>query len=256
MRGRIGRRAYRAYAYLLVPKGRRITDGAQRRLHTLLAATELGAGFRIAMKDLEIRGAGNLLGAEQSGHIHAVGFDLYTRLLAEAVEEVRAQGAGVGLRERDMPEPHIDLGLPAFIPQELVEDMAARMALYQRLARARGVEEVEEVGRAMKDRFGRLPEEVHHLLYCVRVRVLAYSARLESVVRRGDEVTLKLWEAVGGARLALQKALGPGVRVGHQQVHVSVSSGAEPPWGQALLEVLEGLEAFRRRVAELVDVGT
>ena len=259
LRGRIGRRAHRAYAYLLVPRGRRITEGAQRRLRTILAATELGAGFRIAMKDLEIRGAGDILGPEQSGHVHAVGFDLYIRLLSEAVEELRAQEAAVQGEqrpEREAPEPRIDLGLPALLPETLVEHMPARMALYQRLARLAKVEGMEDLVQELRDRFGPLPEEVHNLLHGVRVRILAKRAGVEAVTRRKDEVVLKLRDVIGDARLALQKVLGHGARVGHQQVHLPVSGEQNGGWGQTLLEVLELLEEFQRRALELTAAGT
>ena len=270
LRGRIGRRAHRAYAYLLVPKGRKITDTAQRRLQTVMAATELGAGFRIAMKDLEIRGAGNILGPEQSGHIHAVGFDLYTRLLAEAVDELRIAGGQSG----DTPAPpgreaadvQVDLGLPASIPEWMVEHLPTRMALYQRMARATHVEEVDELAQELRDRFGALPEEADHLLYGLRVRALAHLAHVESVVRHQDQITLKPRDVIGDARLPLEKALGHGARAGHQQVRVSLAilaaaavEGTYAPssvaWGEALLEVLQRLAEFQQKLAELF-VGT
>ena len=251
LRGRIGRRSQRAYAYLLVERGRRLTDTAKRRLETIMAATELGAGFRIAMKDLEIRGAGNLLGGEQSGHIQAVGFDLYTRLLSEAVAELRAMREDGAPPPPQTPDPIIDLGLPASIPEELVPHMPARMAMYQRLARATTVADVDDLPREFMERFGhRLPDELHNLLFGVRVRVLARTSGVESVTRRADRVTLKLVDEVGGARVALERALGHGATVGNQQVHVPLEQG-RTPWGQALLEVLEELAAFRERAGEL-----
>ena len=251
LRGRIGRRSQRAYAYLLVERGQRLTDTARRRLETIMAATELGAGFRIAMKDLEIRGAGNLLGGEQSGHIQAVGFDLYTRLLADAVAELRAMREDGPAPVPQTPDPVIDLGLPASIPEELVPHMPARMAMYQRLARAATVGDVDDLPREFMERFGqRLPDELHNLLFGVRVRVLAKAAGVESVTRRADRVTLKLVDEVGGARIALERALGNGTTVGNQQVHVPLAQG-HTPWGQALLEVLEGLAGFRERAGAL-----
>ena len=202
------------------------------------------------MKDLEIRGAGNLLGGEQSGHIQAVGFDLYTRLLSEAVAELRAMREG-GAPPPQTPDPVIDLGLPASIPEELVPHMPARMAMYQRLARATTVADVDDLPREFMERFGhRLPDELHNLLFGVRVRVLAKTAGVESVTRRTDRVTLKLVDEVGGARIALERALGHGTTVGNQQVHVPLEQG-RTPWGQALLEVLEELAAFRERAGEL-----
>ena len=252
LRGRIGRRSQRAYAYLLVERGRRLTEIAQRRLGTIVAATELGAGFRIAMKDLEIRGAGNLLGAEQSGHIHAVGFDLYTRLLSEAVSELRAAGGEAPQSVVERSEPIVDLGLTASVPEDLVPHMPTRMAMYQRLAKAKTIAEADDLPREFADRFGhQLPEPLHHLLYMIRVRIRSRDARVESVTRRGDRVTLKLLEEVGGARMPLQRALGHGVTVGNQQIHLTVGK-TDGPWGQALLEVLERLEAFQSAVPELV----
>ncbi|MCH7481393.1 MAG: transcription-repair coupling factor [Chloroflexi bacterium] len=256
LRGRIGRRSQRAYAYLLVERGRRLSDAARRRLETIVAATELGAGFRIAMKDLEIRGAGNILGAEQSGQIHAVGFDLYTKLLAEAVEDLRA-ATGMGPEvARAGSEPLIDLGLPASIPDDLVPHMPTRMSMYQRLAKVRTIEDVEDLPREFEDRFGRpLPDELYHLLYGVRVRVLAKQAGVVSVVRKRGAIDLKLADEAGGARLALARAIGNGVTVGNQQVHLPEDQ--DKPWAQALLEVLEGIAAFRRQMmADVEGVGS
>ena len=251
LRGRIGRRSQRAYAYLMVERGQRLTDTARRRLETIMTATELGAGFHIAMKDLEIRGAGNLLGGEQSGHIQAVGFDLYTRLLSDAVAELRAMREGGAPPAPQAPDPVIDLGLPASIPEDLVPHMPARMAMYQRLARAASVADVEDLPREFMERFGhRLPDELHNLLFGVRVRVLAKVAGVESVTRRQDRVTLKLQDEAGGARVALERALGHGTTVGNQQAHIPLAQ-PDIPWGQALLEVLERLTLFREQAAGL-----
>lgn len=253
LRGRIGRRSQRAYAYLMVEPGRKLTDTAQRRLQTIVAATELGAGFRIAMKDLEIRGAGNILGAEQSGQIHAVGFDLYSRLLAEAVAELRAStGMGPSVAEAG-PDPVVDLGLPASIAEELVPHMPTRMAVYQRVANARTLEDVDDLNREFQDRFGRvLPDEAHHLLYAVRVKVLARMAGVEGVARRNGRITLKLQDQVGGARIPLERALGYGARVGNQQIHLPETQTGVP-WGQALLETLRRLGEFRQQAHDLLE---
>jgi transcription-repair coupling factor (superfamily II helicase) len=255
LRGRIGRSSQRAYAYLLVEPGRRLTDQAQRRLQTIVAATELGAGFRIAMKDLEIRGAGNILGAEQSGHIHAVGFELYTRLLAQAVSELRAATGDGPVLEADPGNPVVDLGLPASIPEDLVPHMPTRMAMYQRLAKAETLEELDELPREFEERFGhQLPDSVHHLIYAARVKISAREARVESVTRRTDRITLKLIDQVGGARIPLERALGHKASVGNQQIHMP-ATGGDIPWGQAILEVLALLADFQRRVPEMAAQG-
>jgi transcription-repair coupling factor (superfamily II helicase) len=154
LRGRIGRSRERAYCYLLVPAPEKLTDDARKRLETLQRYTELGAGFAIASQDLEIRGAGELLGAKQSGSIAAIGFDAYTRMLEEAVAELR----GTPLQSERDPELNVDL--PGFIPDDYVPDTGQRLALYKRLASAADAEEVREILEEIADCYGPIPEEV------------------------------------------------------------------------------------------------
>ena len=255
LRGRIGRGSNRAYAYFLVPKGRHITEAAQKRLETILAATELGAGFRIAMKDLEIRGAGRILGAEQSGHIQAVGFDLYSTLLAQAVEGVKESGEVPVSLDEERTEITINLGLPARIPTEYVEDLPTRLGLYQRLSRSRTAEQIRQVQEEMGDRFGHLPREVHHLLYILRVRVLAQTAGVEAVIRERRSVAVRLREDVGGAGPALERELGPNVRVGNRLLRMEMER-LDRPWGQALLDLLEGVIAFKEKMDVSMGLST
>src|SRR5262245_54366833 len=135
LRGRVGRGAVRAYAYLLYERGRALSETAQRRLQAIFEATELGAGFQIAMRDLEIRGAGNLLGAEQSGHMQAVGFDLYVKLLAEAVDRLKTLQRGETPKPPLTSRPAVTLDLPltAYLPDVYIPDLNLRLAVYQRL---------------------------------------------------------------------------------------------------------------------------
>ncbi|MSQ22215.1 MAG: transcription-repair coupling factor [Dehalococcoidia bacterium] len=251
LRGRIGRGSHRAYAYFMVPRGKRITETAQKRLETILSASELGAGFHVAMKDLEIRGAGRVLGGEQSGHIHAVGYELYSQLLAQAVEELKASPdapmPAVGAPQEEQAQIAVNLRLPARIPTDYVEDLPTRLALYQHLSRARSLEEVDQVQAELWDRFGPLPREAHNLLYTIRVRALAHAADVETVTKEPESVMVRLREDVGGARPALEKELGPQVRVGGTLLHLDFKH-LDRPWGQALLEMLERLAAFRQRV--------
>ncbi|MCC6333008.1 MAG: transcription-repair coupling factor [Myxococcales bacterium] len=157
LRGRVGRSKERAYAYLLVPQGRAVTKDAQRRLEVLQAFTELGAGFSIASHDLEIRGAGSLLGREQSGSIEAVGFELYAELLEEAIAEVRGEPA------RSEVEPDVNLPVPAFLPEAYVPDVHQRLVLYKRYSQAQTPDEVAELRSELIDRFGDPPLELDAL---------------------------------------------------------------------------------------------
>ncbi|MCL5962034.1 MAG: transcription-repair coupling factor, partial [Chloroflexi bacterium] len=157
LRGRVGRGANRAYAYFLYSKDKRLTPISEKRLRTISEATELGSGFRIAMKDLEIRGAGNLLGAEQHGHVSAVGFDLYCRLLADAVSLLKGEPV------RHVSDVTMDVPLVALIPQTYVPDDPVRLSLYQRLANAESREQVGNIVLEMTDRFGPPPEPASNL---------------------------------------------------------------------------------------------
>ena len=319
LRGRVGRSARRAYCYLMVPPSGSLTEPAEKRLRAMLDASELGAGFRIAMKDLEIRGAGNILGAEQSGNIHAVGFDLYTRLLSNAVEELRARGEGAGVsdqqsavssqgamangtaselpngravdgsatKEAERAEPTLDIGIPASIPEEYIEDLPARLRMYQRIvtlgisvsgASSRGEENgrgdsagspgtgivqeegedaikegVSEIEDEMRDRFGPLPWQAVNLLYVTRLRLYAREAGIESVTRERNRVVLRYGGEIGGARRAMERVLGRQAEIGNTQVRLPMDMlGAD--WEGALETALRALAEFTRRMVAAQSV--
>jgi transcription-repair coupling factor (superfamily II helicase) len=168
MRGRVGRSDQRAYAYLLVPSRRELTPEARRRLGALVEFSDLGAGFRIAALDLEIRGAGELLGARQSGHIAAVGFEMYIGMLERAVRELRGQPI------EHAPEPvSVNLGVEAHLPESLVPDPGQRLAIYKRISAAEHSDEVAALAEEAADRFGQLPEAARNLFRIARVRLEA-----------------------------------------------------------------------------------
>jgi transcription-repair coupling factor (superfamily II helicase) len=175
LRGRVGRERQQAYAYLLVPADGRVDEQAQRRLRVLQELTELGSGFKLALRDLEIRGAGNLLGAQQHGHIAAVGFDLYSKLLAEAVRELQGESTVAPI------EPVISLNVEGFLPDEYVSEVNQRLALYKRLAGARNDDAVAELRDELLDRFGPLPIPAAQLLDTIRIRVAARDLGVERV---------------------------------------------------------------------------
>ena len=167
LRGRVGRSSQRAYAYLLVPGEDALTETAQKRLRVLSELSELGAGFKLALHDLEIRGAGNILGAEQSGNITAVGFELYTHMLEQAVKELK------GEEVTEETDPALDLKVSAFIPESYVPDTAHRLGIYKRLTGAKSEEELADLKEELKDRYGELTGPVKTLLQVMEVKVLA-----------------------------------------------------------------------------------
>ncbi|MBX3597177.1 MAG: transcription-repair coupling factor [Rhizobiaceae bacterium] len=177
LRGRVGRSKLRAYALFTLPANRKLTDTADRRLKVLQSLDTLGAGFQLASHDLDIRGAGNLLGEEQSGHIKEVGFELYQQMLEEAVAEIKGSG-----EELDSGwSPQITIGTAVMIPESYVPDLQLRLALYRRLGDLTSAEEIDAFGAELIDRFGPLPDEVEHLLKIVFIKALCRTANVEKL---------------------------------------------------------------------------
>jgi transcription-repair coupling factor (superfamily II helicase) len=242
LRGRVGRGASRAYAYLFYDRHHSLTEPAQKRLQAIFEATELGAGFQIALRDLEIRGAGNLLGSEQSGHVGAVGFDLYTRLLADAVEELKAlqRGEKPPVPSTALPPLAIDLPLVAHIPESYAPDLNLRLALYQRMTRVQHPQEADDMAQELRDRFGPLPEPVQTLLYVVRLRALARETGVQSIQTEDGQIVLRMTHGHRLPQERLRRQLSDAAWVGPTSVRLSPARLREG-WRDALLRVMEGL---------------
>ena len=215
LRGRVGRSTHQAYAYFLYNKDAKLTPTQEKRLRAIFEATELGAGFRIAMKDLEIRGAGNLLGAEQSGFMNSVGFDLYCKLLAEAVEELQGKQAEVSA-----PNVTVDLPLDAYLPDDYVGDRALKVKFYQRLANLSRPEQVETMEAELSDRFGAPPQPVKNLLSMVRLKVEAAQLGYEAISAKDHEFVLTVRRTVIPNRIALYRRFKNEARVQQGVIHI------------------------------------
>jgi transcription-repair coupling factor (superfamily II helicase) len=251
LRGRVGRGAHRAYAYLLYDRHHALSEPAQKRLQAIFEASELGAGFQIALRDLEIRGAGNLLGAEQSGHMGAVGYELYSQMLADAVRRMRALHNGEPPPPPPPPPLTIDLPLTAHIPETYVADLNLRLAVYQRLAQMPSLEALAAYRDELRDRFGALPPAVENLLYAVQVRLLARGAGLQSVTAEEGDIVLRAAGPIAH-RERLREAFAARVQVGTAQARLPLRSG----WRELLLAVLERLQPGWQPPQSAVDYGT
>jgi transcription-repair coupling factor (superfamily II helicase) len=207
IRGRVGRSSERAYAYLLYPSARALSPEAAARLATLSDHTELGSGFAIAMRDLELRGAGDLLGEEQSGHVAAVGFELYVSLLDDAVEELRS-GDGAGPAEARV---RFDVEVDAYLPADYIPFEAAKIDVHRRVAGAREPGELRALRDELRDRFGPLPEPVQNLLELQRARIELGRAGARTVEFRGGRLSATPLEldapAVGRLRERIPEAI-------------------------------------------------
>ena len=242
LRGRVGRSAVQAYSHLLYPKHLKLSEVARRRLEAILESSELGAGFRIAMRDLEIRGAGEILGARQHGHIVAIGFELYTRLLAQAVQQLKA---GDGAEAKTKPEieltPLIELPLQAYLPEDYVPDEELRIKLYQRLAAVQDEDELDDLRRELEDRFGLLPEPAEHLLYVLRVRLLASRAGVETVGREENVLVLKLAPRAQSTAAEVVRPFGQRAWVGRGQLWLDLTKD-QGNWRTLLVALLLSLD--------------
>ncbi|MCX6826778.1 MAG: transcription-repair coupling factor, partial [candidate division Zixibacteria bacterium] len=184
LRGRVGRSTVRAYAYLLTPPYRLLSEDARKRLRAIEAHTDLGSGFALAMKDLEIRGAGNILGIKQSGFIEEIGFDLYTRLLEEAVAELKGEKV-VGL-----PDTKLETDLDLFIPDQYINISQQKVEIYQKIAGARTLQEIENIREDAEDRFGKFPDSTVNLFEAAAVRISAWALEIIRVKFRAGRVEL------------------------------------------------------------------
>ena len=186
IRGRVGRSDRISYAYLMYDKSKVITQNATKRLEAIKEFTELGSGYKIAMRDLEIRGAGNLLGAEQSGHMESVGYDLYCKMLAEAVQEAK------GIAPAEAFETTIDLNVSAYIPDSYISNESLKLDTYKRIAAIENKEEYEDMTEELTDRFGEPPKNVQNLLAVAELKALAHCAYVTELKQMGDSVRVTL----------------------------------------------------------------
>ena len=237
LRGRVGRGATRAYAYFLYDKVSGMTEDARRRLEAIREATDLGMGYSIAMRDLEIRGAGDLLGMRQSGQISAVGFDLYTKLLQRAVSEMKSLRDGTPAPSMPLTGVNIDLPLQAHLPAEYVGNEGLRLQLYRRMGNIVAAEEIDALAQELADRFGPLPKPVENLMFQLHLKVLAAKARVGGIVRdrERNNIVLKSEALEHADRVGLQKRLGNTAAVQRREIHIP----NDDSWRIRLVKVLQ-----------------
>ena len=256
LRGRVGRGANRAYAYFFHDKTHPLTPEARERLNVVAEQTELGAGYGIAMRDLEMRGTGDILGVRQHGQIVAVGFHLYTRLLARAVKQVRQKSqvlntknptdknldASPGLWDLGF-STSVDLPIPATLPTDYVPDRDLRLRLYRRLAEIKTQEALQSIAAELADRFGSLPEPVRNLIFLMQIKLLAQQAGIEGVASEGGQLVLRsrLWESDEGRR-GLGQALDVRARISKGKVWLPRATDENrSAWREQLVETLQQL---------------
>jgi len=245
LRGRIGRSSRQAYAYLLTPPKLIITGEARRRLSTLSELTELGSGMKIALRDLEIRGAGNLLGSQQSGFINAVGFELYTKLLEEAVQELK--GSQLARTVEEEFEPTLEFNGTALLPADYIDNGDLRYDVYRRLAHSKSIDEVDNIAREITDRFGRPPMLAGNLLELARLKILCRQLRFNSLTFKDKfaNIVLELPEDAAEA----QKRIGKFVAAAEPEtIEFRVAKNVELVYRLTVSEPLKQTRLFLQRL--------
>ena len=246
LRGRVGRGASRAYAYFFHHRKRLPTPEGLERLETIAENTQLGAGYSIAMRDLEMRGAGDLLGTTQHGHIASVGFHLYTRLLSEAVKESKEAGGEVEIAKPDLPfrgiRPLVAIELPLSvgIPQTYIPDERLRLQLYRRIADTIKQSEIEQMREEFADRFGPLPQETENLFWQLSIKLKAELCGLASINLEGDQIVLHYPALPEGIKVRELHDIGADIRRGKNAYWMPVNG--ELDWRERLPKVLGLLE--------------
>jgi transcription-repair coupling factor (superfamily II helicase) len=236
LRGRVGRYKHRAYAYMLLPMSRPVTPVAAKRLKAIEEYSHLGAGFRIALRDLEIRGAGNILGSEQSGHIQTVGYQMYCELLADAVRRLRNEPV------EPIPTAVIDLGFATYIPKNYVPIDRQRMDVYRKIAVARGDADIEQIKGELTDVYGPVPEEVEMLLDLSELRIKASKLGIKSIVTSDSNLVFSFAEDSTRKAESLFSGASGKVRVsGGNKVYMRLTENYLEP--QTLMSVLRKILA-------------
>lgn len=254
LRGRVGRSAQQAYAYFFHPSTNRLTEEARLRLETLAENTDLGAGLQIAMRDLELRGAGDILSTRQTGQVAAVGLHLYTQMLTEAIQQMKGRAEGEALPPSAQEGVIIDLPLPAYLPTDWIPEISLRLQLYRRIAGLVTEGELDHMRDELRDRFGVLPNAVDGLLYQMRVKLLAQAANASAVVKPRDKILIKLPYLPSINRSSLEIWLNRSgeddLQVTRTAVEISAEmhNGKPRDWQARLLHVLQQL-------GQNVDVG-
>ena len=256
LRGRVGRSNRIAYAYFTHRQNKILTEVAEKRLQAIKEFTELGSGFKIAMRDLSIRGAGNLLGAQQHGFIDSVGFDLYSQMLKEAID------ARKGTNEiEETPSIDIELEIDAYIPDKYIKDGHQKIEMYKRFRNLNDYEELDELREEMVDRFGDYPEEVNYLFAVAELKLDASKIKLQTIKQTKTHIELYISE-VGTTEIDGQKVFavcskygrGVGLGMSGNQLKITVQTNRlqTEEWLRIISEMVKELETTRKQVAETV----
>ncbi len=228
LRGRIGRSYRQGYAYFTIPEFKIITPPAQARLDTILASSDIGSGYRVASRDLEIRGAGQVLGKKQSGHITTIGFDLYMKMISHAMKKVKGQelldDKDAKLFENQNPKgPHLKLNLNALIPTEFIPEVSTRISLYNELAEIDAIEDLYTLKVEIIDKYGQIPIEFENLFTVARLRLMSFQCGIDSIILKGNIYHIRFDQTIKSLKYILESNEELDINVKNRSLNCKVS---------------------------------
>jgi len=250
LKGRVGRGDRSSYAYLLVEPDKILTETAEKRLLAMKSYQELGAGFRIAMKDLEIRGAGNILGSEQSGHMHSIGFDLYTQLLQDSIDELSDNDHSRNYNYKQITDIKVSIPFVAHIPIDYIPDLSERLLFYKRLSLLSDEEEILVIRSEMDDRFGNLPQSVYNIFYVLRIKILASRIGVKSIVSEYGSIVIRFSYSINSYGAILENTLGHLCSFRGNSIRVNENT----EWQENLMEVLGKFLEIHERALNILSL--
>lgn len=250
----------RGYAYFILGKGQKLTRKAHERLDVLTEINELNSGFQIAMRDLHIRGTGNILGAEQSGHMATVGVELYSRILKQAIKQTSEQRSAPDNKETPSRLVDLSLNVNAYIPITYIEDLSQRFNVYRQIAGAKQSKAVDKLSVALRDRYGRLPKEVSVSLKIAKLRIVASDAGIVKIKGDDTQYVFSFLDAFGSVSKALSNTLQklhPDIAVSQRRIVIQLDAGAEDGKNlDKLIAIVKHIIAFRERILASLNSAT
>ena len=218
----------------------------------MLAATDLGAGFQIAMADLEIRGAGNILGGQQSGHIHAIGYDLYSKMLSEATEQLRAENIKGHTKTVNKDLTSINLDIPANIPSDYISDLHLRIDIYTQIIQAYDENSLKEIEQMMIDRFGNVPMQLENLLSISKLKLISTRIGIRSIFKRENMIVMRMSYDLKDMRIALQKRVNDQVQIGNREIRQQITEISKEPM-QDVFNLVHLIDKFQNDMVNYLE---
>ena len=245
LRGRVGRSIKQAYSYFLIPKSTMLTPQSEKRLQALKESVELGSGYKIAMRDLEIRGTGNILGKEQSGHVITIGLHLYSKLISEAKKYLTTNGNPILNNNIENPLPILNMDIKSGLTNEYIKEDKMKFELYRQLSICDQIEDVDKVTNNITDRFGTMNQEAKNLILNAKIQILSANININSINKNKNDLTIRFHSQIGGAKNVLLKSFN-NVKISRSN-EIIIKLQDVNYWANEIFNILKKIEGIKNK---------